>query len=46
MKTDAPTGCSAEGAAEAPWSINGWASAGGARSTPTDMAHSTTHAMA
>jgi len=40
VKTDAPTGCSAECADEAPWSINGWPSAGGVRSTPTDMARS------
>jgi len=40
MKTDAPTGCSTEGAAEAPWGIDGWGSAGGGRSTTTDMARS------
>ena len=34
---DAPTGYSADGVAEAPWTINGWAPAGGARSTPADM---------
>jgi CubicO group peptidase (beta-lactamase class C family) len=34
----APTGYSAAGIAEAPWTINGWAPAGGVRSTPADMA--------
>ena len=38
LPTDAPTGYSADGVAEAPWTINGWAPAGGARSTPADMA--------
>lgn len=37
LLTDAPTGYSATGIAEAPWTINGWAPAGGARSTPADM---------
>ena len=35
---DAPTGYSADGKAEGPWAVNGWAPAGGARSTPEDMA--------
>jgi CubicO group peptidase (beta-lactamase class C family) len=35
---NAPTGYSADGVAEAPWTIDGWAPAGGARSTPADMA--------
>ncbi len=30
-------GYSAAGIAEAPWTINGWAPAGGARLTPADM---------
>src|SRR5438105_4453403 len=34
LPSDAPTGYSADGVAEAPWAINGWAPAGGARSTP------------
>jgi CubicO group peptidase (beta-lactamase class C family) len=34
----APTGYSASGVAEAPWTIDGWAPAGGARSTGADMA--------
>jgi CubicO group peptidase (beta-lactamase class C family) len=33
----APTGYSADGVAEAPWAIDGWAPAGAARSTPEDM---------
>jgi len=33
-----PTGYSAAGIAEAPWAIDGWAPAGGARSTAADMA--------
>ncbi len=33
----APTGYSAAGIAEAPWTINGWAPAGGVRSTPADL---------
>jgi CubicO group peptidase (beta-lactamase class C family) len=33
----APSGYSATGIAEAPWTIDGWAPAGGARSTPADM---------
>jgi CubicO group peptidase (beta-lactamase class C family) len=32
-----PTGYSASGVAEAPWTTNGWAPAGGARSTPADL---------
>ena len=38
LRTDAPTGYSADGAGEAPWTVNGWGPAGGARSTPADMA--------
>jgi CubicO group peptidase (beta-lactamase class C family) len=38
LPTDAPTGYSADGASGTPWTINGWAPAGGARSTPVDMA--------
>lgn len=38
LPADAPTAYSAEGVAEAPWTIGGWAPAGGARSTPADMA--------
>jgi CubicO group peptidase (beta-lactamase class C family) len=34
LRSDALTGYSADGAGEAPWAINGWAPAGGARSTP------------
>jgi CubicO group peptidase (beta-lactamase class C family) len=37
LPSDAPTGYSATGIAEAPWTINGWAPAGGVRSTPADM---------
>ena len=37
LPDDAPTGYSAAGVAEAPWTINGWAPAGGVRSTPADM---------
>jgi CubicO group peptidase (beta-lactamase class C family) len=37
LPSDAPTGYSATGIAEAPWTIDGWAPAGGARSTPADM---------
>jgi len=37
LPDDALTGYSADGIAEAPWIINGWAPAGGARSTPRDM---------
>ncbi|MDQ3696045.1 MAG: beta-lactamase family protein [Chloroflexota bacterium] len=33
----APTGYSATGRGEAPWTLNGWAPAGGIRSTPADM---------
>jgi CubicO group peptidase (beta-lactamase class C family) len=38
LPSDAPSGYSAAGIAEAPWAINGWAPAGGARSTAADMA--------
>jgi CubicO group peptidase (beta-lactamase class C family) len=38
LPNSAPTGYSATGIAEAPWAINGWAPAGGVRSTPADMA--------
>ena len=38
LPSDAPTGYSATGVAEAPWTINGWAPAGGARSTAADLA--------
>jgi CubicO group peptidase (beta-lactamase class C family) len=38
LPTGAPRGYSAAGIAEAPWTINGWAPAGGVRSTPADMA--------
>jgi CubicO group peptidase (beta-lactamase class C family) len=37
LPSGAPTGYSAAGIAEAPWTINGWAPAGGVRSTPADM---------
>jgi len=37
LPDDAPTGYSATGRAEAPWTFNGWAPAGGIRSTPADM---------
>lgn len=37
LRNDAPTGYSAAGVAEAPWAINGWAPAGGVRSTPSDL---------
>ena len=37
LPDDAPTGYSATGVAEAPWTIGGWAPAGGARSTLADM---------
>jgi CubicO group peptidase (beta-lactamase class C family) len=37
LPSDAPTGYSATGIAEAPWTINGWAPAGGVRSTAADM---------
>ena len=37
LPSGAPTGYSAAGIAEPPWTINGWAPAGGARSTPGDM---------
>jgi CubicO group peptidase (beta-lactamase class C family)/uncharacterized membrane protein len=37
LASDAPTGYSATGIAEAPWTINGWSPAGGARSTPADL---------
>ena len=38
LPSGALTGYSAAGVAEAPWTINGWAPAGGARSTTADMA--------
>jgi CubicO group peptidase (beta-lactamase class C family) len=38
LPAGAPTGYSAAGIAEAPWTINGWAPAGGVRSTAGDMA--------
>jgi CubicO group peptidase (beta-lactamase class C family) len=37
LSRGAPTGYSAAGDAEEPWTINGWAPAGGVRSTPGDM---------
>ena len=37
LPSDAPTGYSAAGIAEGAWTINGWAPAGGARSTTADM---------
>src|SRR5918911_4177581 len=37
LPSDAPRGYSAAGIAEAPWTIDGWAPAGGARSTAADM---------
>jgi CubicO group peptidase (beta-lactamase class C family) len=37
LPAGAPIGYSAAGIAEAPWTIDGWAPAGGARSTATDM---------
>ncbi len=37
LASDAPTGYSATGVAEAPWTINGWSPAGGVRSTPADL---------
>jgi CubicO group peptidase (beta-lactamase class C family) len=37
LPSGAPTGYSASGIAEAPWAINGWAPAGGTRSTTADM---------
>jgi CubicO group peptidase (beta-lactamase class C family) len=37
LPSGAPRGYSATGIAEAPWTINGWAPAGGVRSTPADM---------
>jgi CubicO group peptidase (beta-lactamase class C family) len=38
LPSDAPTGYGASGFAEAPWTITGWAPAGGTRSTTADMA--------
>jgi CubicO group peptidase (beta-lactamase class C family) len=38
LPSGAPTGYSATGYPEAPWAINGWAPAGGTRSTAADMA--------
>jgi CubicO group peptidase (beta-lactamase class C family) len=37
LASGAPTGYSAAGIAEAPWTINGWAPAGGVRSTTADL---------
>ena len=37
LPDDAPTGYSVTGRGEAPWIFNGWAPAGGIRSTPADM---------
>jgi CubicO group peptidase (beta-lactamase class C family) len=37
LPSGAPTGYSAAGISEAPWTINGWAPAGGVRSTTADM---------
>jgi len=37
LPDDAPTGYSVTGRSEAPWAMNGWAPAGGIRSTPVDM---------
>ncbi len=37
LPDDAPTGYSVTGRAEPPWTLNGWAPAGGIRSTPADM---------
>jgi CubicO group peptidase (beta-lactamase class C family) len=37
LPSGAPTGYSATGVPEAPWTINGWAPAGGVRSTTADM---------
>lgn len=37
LPNNATTGYSAAGIAEAPWAINGWAPAGGVRSTPADL---------
>ena len=37
LPDDAPTGYSVTGRAEPPWTMNGWAPAGGIRSTPADM---------
>jgi CubicO group peptidase (beta-lactamase class C family) len=37
LASDAPTGYSAAGVAEAPWTLNAWAPAGGARSNMADM---------
>jgi CubicO group peptidase (beta-lactamase class C family) len=38
LPAGAPRGYSATGIAEAPWTIDGWAPAGGVRSTAADMA--------
>lgn len=38
LVANAPTGYSAQGKREAPWTLNGWAPTGGIRSTPSDMA--------
>ncbi len=37
LPADALTGFSSAGRGQAPWTLNGWAAAGGIRSTPTDM---------
>ena len=37
LPDDAPTGYSATGRGQPPWTLNGWAPAGGIRSTPADM---------
>lgn len=37
LPDDAPTGYSATGRSQPPWTMNGWAPAGGIRSTPADM---------
>ncbi len=37
LPDDTPTGYSVTGRSEAPWAMNGWAPAGGIRSTPADM---------
>jgi CubicO group peptidase (beta-lactamase class C family) len=37
LPEDAPTGYSVTGKAEPPWTMNGWAPAGGIRSTPADV---------
>ena len=39
LPDNAQTGYSVTGRAEPPWTMNGWAPAGGIRSTPADMVH-------